>query len=177
MMKTGNDVLTDFTGFVSLHCDKALNARGLHTYACIDGRFKRLHMFTSASSFKSIQYITWCKGHRANKPQTLSRHAVTPQHKVIAARQPIRPTSPSIALLTALSNNFPGRSLRMHSNVLVVDLGEIARAGQDHCSAVQPASPHRVGSATHQNLDLDLRSCVGPQAKYHSSQTSHIGAS
>ena len=38
MMKTGNDVLTDFTGFVSLHCDKALNARGLHTYACTDGK-------------------------------------------------------------------------------------------------------------------------------------------
>ena len=176
-MKTGNGVLTDFTRFASFHRNGALKSRGLQTYACTDGESKRLHMFTSASSFKSTQYITWCKGHHPKKPQTLSRHTVTPQHKVIAARQPIRPTSPSIALLTALYNDFPGRSLRMHSKVLVVDLGEIARAGQDHCSAVQPASAHRVGSATHWNLNLDFRSCVGPQAKYHSSQTSPIGAS
>ena len=51
-MKTGNDVLTDFTGFVSLHCDRAFNSTGLKTYACTDGRSKRLHMFTSASSLK-----------------------------------------------------------------------------------------------------------------------------
>ena len=31
----------------------------------------------------------------------------------------------------------------MHSKVLVVDLGEIARAGQDHCSALQPISKVR----------------------------------
>ena len=31
----------------------------------------------------------------------------------------------------------------MHSKVLVVDLGEIARAGQDHGSAVQPVSKVR----------------------------------
>ena len=31
----------------------------------------------------------------------------------------------------------------MHSKVLVVDLGEIARAGQDHCSALQPLSKVR----------------------------------
>lgn len=28
-MKIGNDVLTDFTGFVSLHCDRAFNSTGL----------------------------------------------------------------------------------------------------------------------------------------------------
>ena len=53
MMKTGNGVLTDFTRFASFHRNGALKSRGLQTYACTDGEPKRLHIFTSASSFKS----------------------------------------------------------------------------------------------------------------------------
>jgi len=45
-------VMMDFTRFASFHRDGALKSRGLQTHAFTDGKSKRLHMFTSASSFK-----------------------------------------------------------------------------------------------------------------------------
>jgi len=79
MMRTGNDVLTDFTGFVLLHCDRAMNARGLQTYACTDGRSKSLHMFTLASSFKSTQYINLVQGSPSQQAtKALKAHPNTP---------------------------------------------------------------------------------------------------
>ena len=41
-----------FTRFASFHRNGALKSRGLQTHACTDGESKRLHIFTSASSFK-----------------------------------------------------------------------------------------------------------------------------
>ena len=78
MMYTGDDLLMDFTRFASFHCDGALKSRGLQTHACTDEGSKRLHMFTSAPSFKQSQYINFARVIIPKSHNALKAHPGTP---------------------------------------------------------------------------------------------------